>query len=67
MQAFTVLVVLLFSSTIKGALWNCIPVLSPKYFLLGKKAPCNGRGLDANNDIINEPMTKSVLLSFFFF
>ena len=32
----------------KGVLLNCIPIFFPKYFTLGKKAPCNALSLESN-------------------
>ena len=46
MQEFTVLTGQLFCYTTKGVLLNCILISYPKYFMLGKKAPCNGRNLN---------------------
>ena len=41
----------------KGVLSNCISVLYPKYFMLGKKAPCNGSSLDSGKPFDFRPIT----------
>ena len=45
-------------------LLNFIAILCPKYFMSGKKAPCNGRSLDLKKAFDFQPVTYSVFLSF---
>ena len=40
LQAFTIFVMKLFSSTNEEMLLNCVTISSLIYFMLGKKAPC---------------------------
>ena len=36
---------------------NCISILYPEYFTIGKEAPWNGRSLDLNESFDFQPMT----------
>ena len=46
MRKLTVFVVKLFCSPTKGVLLNCILILGPKSFMLGKKAQYNATSLE---------------------
>ena len=52
-------------SVTKGVLLHCIPILFPKYFTLGKKAPCNAVSLESYTPFDFQPVICLVLLSFF--
>ena len=49
----------------KGVLLNWFFILTPKYFTLGKKAPCHAISLELYEPSNFQPIIRSVLLSIF--